>query len=122
MGLFSFFRKRKKEEGKLQPESKWKVEFKGSTITTTDYDGNEHSIALRVIHQIIIETNDSGPWGTDIWWRILSDDGILSVPGGATGEMEMLKNFQRFPNFDNEQLINAMGSTENAEFVVWKNE
>ena len=121
MGIFSFFKKSKENKGNLEPESKWKVEFNGTTIKTTNYDGIESLIEISGIHQILIETNDSGPWGTDVWWRILSKNGTLSVPGGATGESEMLENFQRFPNFNNGQLIKAMSSTENAEFIVWKN-
>jgi hypothetical protein len=122
MGIFSFFKKNKKDKSSLVPESKWKVEFIETIIKATDYDGIESSIEISGIHQVIIETNDSGPWGTDIWWRILSNSGVLSVPGGASGESEMLENFQRFPNFDNEQLIKAMSSTENTEFIVWKNQ
>lgn len=74
------------------------------------------------MNKIIIETNDTGPWGTDVWWRILSKDGLLSFPGGANGETIILDIFQCFPNFDNKEFIKAMGSVDNAEFIVWKNE
>ncbi len=121
MGIFSFFKKKKSEVNKISPESKWIVQIVGTTIKTVDYDGIEKSFEIYGIQQIIIETNDSGPWGTDLWWRIFGKDGLLSVPGGATGESEMLENFQRFPNFDNAELIKSMSSTDNAEFVVWQN-
>lgn len=121
MGIFSFFKKKQPDTGKLNPESKWIVEFTDSGLRTIDYEGIEKSIEKTKIEKIIVETNDSGPWGTDVWWRILTKEGLLSVPGGATGESEMLKKFQAFQEFDNEQLINAMSSTDNAEFVVWKN-
>ena len=121
MGIFSFFKKKQSNTGKLSPESKWIVELTGSVLKTVDYEGLEKSIEVTKIEQIIVETNDSGPWGTDVWWRILTKEGLLSVPGGATGESEMLKNFQAFQEFDNEELINAMSSTDNAEFVVWRN-
>tara|TARA_B110000967_G_C18751764_1_gene493190 strand:+ start:565 stop:927 length:363 start_codon:yes stop_codon:yes gene_type:complete len=119
MGIFSFFKK--KEIKSLSPESKWLVEVNGTEIKTVDYDGLETRIKINEISQIIIETNDSGPWGTDIWWRILGKQGLLAIPGGATGESEMLECFQKFPKFNNEELIKAMSSTNNAEFVCWKN-
>ena len=121
MGIFSFFKKKKNVNEKLTPESKWIVEINGSKIKTIDYDGIEKSLDMHKIDQIIIETNDSGPWGTDVWWRILGRDGLLSYPGGATGESKMLKNFERLPNFNHGKLIRAMNSTDNAEFVIWKN-
>ncbi len=121
MGIFSFFKKDKGEKKILDPESKWRVEFIGTNLKTTDYNGIESSIEISGIYQVLIETNNSGPWGTDLWWRIFSKNGILSIPNGATGESEMLENFQRFPNFNNSQLIKAMSSIENAEFIVWEN-
>ena len=35
MGIFSFFKKSKKDKSSLEPESKWKVEFIGTTIKIT---------------------------------------------------------------------------------------
>jgi len=44
-------------------------------------------------------------------------------PQGATGEGELLAEMQRrLADFDNRQLIEAMGSTGNAFFVVWQDE
>jgi len=120
MGIFSFFKK--KEIENLSLESKWLVEINGTEIRTVDYEGIETKLKINDISQIIIETNDTGPWGTDIWWRILGQQGLLSIPGGATGESEMLENFQKLPEFNNEELIKAMSSTNNAEFICWKNE
>lgn len=121
MGIFSFFKKNKKDKSNVEPEAKWKVEFIGTTIRAIDCNGIESSIEVDGIHQTIVETNDTGPWGTDLWWRILPKNGILSVPGGVTGEPKMLENFQGFSNFNNEQLIKAMRSVDNAEFIVWQN-
>ncbi len=122
MGIFSFFKKKEKDIEKLNPESKWLVEINRTEIRTIDYEGLETKCKINDISQIIIETNDTGPWGTDIWWKILGKEGFLSIPGGATGESEMLENFQKFPGFNNEELIKAMSSTDNAEFICWKNE
>ena len=122
MRIFSLFKNKEENDKKLLPESKWVVEIIGSSIKSLDYDGNEKSLELNEINQIIIETNDSGPLGTDVWWKILGKDNSLFVPGGATGEIEMLEKFQTLKKFDNEILINAMSSIDNAKFIVWTNE
>lgn len=121
MGIFSFFKKKSYPEN-LSPESKWLVEINEIEIRTIDYDGLETKLQVSDISQIIIETNDSGPWETDVWWRVLGKEIILSIPGGATGESKMLECFQKFPEFNNEELIKAMSSTANAKFSCWKNE
>jgi hypothetical protein len=38
---------------------------------------------------------------------------------GATGEKAMLERLQRLPGFDNDALIQAMMSVEDAEFICW---
>lgn len=120
MRLFSFFKKNKESKENLLPESKWIVEFNDDSIKTIDYKAVEKTTKLNAIQKIIIETNDTGPWGTDVWWKIISENEFLTVPGGATGESEMLERFQQLENFDNEQLIAAMTSIENKGFVVWQ--
>ena len=120
MGLFSFFKKTKSNNGGLHPESNWKVEISKISMSSIDYELKEKTIELNKISQIVIETNDSGPWGTDLWWKISGGNILLTVPEGATGEPEMLEVFQSFSKFNNEEFIKAMSSTDNAEFVVWK--
>ncbi|WP_024770972.1 hypothetical protein [Aquimarina macrocephali] len=120
MGIFSFFKKKKNDIENFSPESKWLVEINEIEIRTVDYDGLETKLQISDISQIIIETNDTGPWGTGVWWRILGEQIILSIPGGATGESKMLESFQKFPEFNNEELIKAMSSTDNPEFLCWK--
>jgi hypothetical protein len=68
------------------------------------------------------ETNDSGPWGADVWWILVGNapESGCVYPNGATGEQEALEALQRLPGFDNGQFIEAMTSTENARFVCWQ--
>lgn len=130
MSWFSRFKKWNKvgqsifgeSESKLSPESKWIVAFDENEICSTDYEKHQLSIKWNEITEIIINTNDSGPWGTDLWWKVIGRDKLLLIPNGATGENEIMKQFQRLPGFNNESMIKAMQSTRNAEFLVWKPE
>ena len=84
-------------------------------------DGDACSIAWDDVECVAIETNDSGPWGADFWWRFEGIDGCCTYPEGATGEKEVIELLsERFPGFGFDQLSEALGSTTNARFVCWQ--
>lgn len=121
MGLFSklkgiFF----PSQQELNPESKWIVKVTDEMVSTIDFEKLNNSIMISEIDDVTIFTNDSGPVGIDLWWRLSGNGKLLFVPGGATGEQEMLHRLQKLSDFNNEELIRAMGSTDNAEFLIWK--
>jgi hypothetical protein len=70
----------------------------------------------------MIETNDSGPFGADIWWLLFGADDRLACafPQGAAGEKAAVDRLLGLPGFDHEAMIMAMGSTGNAVFPVWR--
>jgi hypothetical protein len=41
---------------------------------------------------VAFETNDTGPWGADVWWLLFGSDEQLAgvFPQGATGESSAL--------------------------------
>jgi len=119
MGLFSWLRRKPKG---LYPECLWTVVVDGECIRSTDQTGATMSVSNAELCGVAIETNDSGPWGADVWWLLFGPDGKLACafPQGATGEKDVLDYLMALPKFDNEQLIKAMGSTGNAVFPVWQ--
>jgi hypothetical protein len=121
MSIFSLFGKNKKESKTPFSESQWIVEIQNSTIKTIDYEGHENTIEISEIDSIVVETNDTGPWGTEVCWNIIGNNNTLFVPGGTTGETEMLEYFQTLQNFNNEEFIDAMCSADNAKFICWEN-
>jgi hypothetical protein len=103
----------------LNPESKWIVTVNDVEVKTIDPKNVTHSILIAELEDILIATNDSGPIGTDLWWILRGNGNIVLVPGGATGEKEMLHRLQKLPGFKNEEVIRAMGCTDNKDFVLW---
>lgn len=101
-------------------ESAWRVLVGKESLDILDGAGALNSIRFDAIKIIAIETNASGPMGTDVWWHVSGTDRGLAIPGGAGGEREMLSCFQKFPGFDNDAVIAAMGCTEEKMFVCWK--
>jgi len=48
-----------------QPESQWIVTTDGEHIHVADPNGETRRIARADLSAVLIETNDSGPWGSD---------------------------------------------------------
>jgi hypothetical protein len=106
----------------LNPEAAWTVTAVEDRIVTTDPAGASRSVALADLRGVMIETNDSGPVGTDLWWLLFGADDQLACafPQGASGEKEAISRLAALPGFDHEAMIMAMGSTSNAVFQVWR--
>jgi len=115
MNLFS-----RKKHDKLYPESLWTVKVIENEIVGSDDNGTVQKIPLETLTKIEIETNDSGPFMTDVYWMVTGTDLVLKIPQGATGEAELLTFFQTLPGFRNEAVIDAMGCTDNKVFTAWE--
>jgi hypothetical protein len=106
----------------LYPECLFVVSVDATEIVVTRPNGQVERLALSEINEVAIVTNDSGPWGTDVWWYLLgrNEKSGCVFPGGATGENMVLEMVQQLPGFNNEVFIQAMGSTSNARFTCWR--
>lgn len=104
------------------PESLWTVALDGERIAVTEPDGKVESVGKDALSAIVVETNDSGPWGIDLWWLLFGPDDRLAcaVPGGATGETALVDFVSALPGFSHAAMIKAMGSTANARFPLWR--
>ena len=88
----------------------------------TDGEGQIKSVSKADLSGVIIETNDSGPWGADVWWLIFGGDDQLACafPQGAAGEKAVIDFLMLLPSFDHSEMIKAMTSTGKAVFPVWR--
>ena len=105
-----------------QPEAAWVVTLADDEIAVTDAQGEVRRIAKAELAGVVIETNDSGPWGSDFWWILLRADRSMACafPQGAAGEKEAMDWLMGLAGFDHGELIRASGSTGNAFFTVWE--
>ncbi len=102
------------------PEAAIVVEEHEGAVRARYPDGTVQSVRWRDVERIEVQTNDTGPWGADVWWVLYAGgDVACAYPQGATGESALIARFQVLEGFDTEALIKAMGCTENAAFVVW---
>lgn len=118
-GMFGLF---KRKPAKLLPESRWIVSVDENAIHVVDEAGDAKSVHKADLSGVAIETNDSGPWGADVWWLLFGreDRLVCAFPQGATGEQAALDYLMTLSLFDHREMIEAMSSTGNAVFPVWR--
>lgn len=113
MRLFSLFKKKKR---KLS-EGAFSVMISEGYLLLVNPKGKIEKIKLEEIRKVIIQTNDTGPWGTDLWWIVSNDTITIAIPNGASGEEKLVEVLQDLPTFNNEEMIAAMVSTSIGEFI-----
>jgi hypothetical protein len=96
----------------IQDEKSIRVVGPGEAVSAINWDD---------IARVTIRTTDTGPFTTDLFWHLQNSEGKgPTVPMGAVGEHELLLAMQRrLDGFDNMAVVEAMGTSEKAEFVVW---
>jgi len=126
MGLISMLKwlrgnKEKRRESLLYERAVVVTDADGM-ITAVYPNGERQSVAWDDLTSIEVHTNDSGPWGADVWLVLRSASGTCSYPQGATGDEDMIPKYQALRGFDNDALIRAMSSTSNQPFICWSRE
>jgi hypothetical protein len=76
-------------------------------------------VAIDSLIGVAVETSDQGPFVEDVWWHLATSESVATYPSEATGAGELLSQLQALPTFNNERLIQAMGSTQNNMFILW---
>ncbi len=110
--------------GKLfsrRPKAKPHVTFDAERVTRFAPDGKTETVRWSDLQEVGILTTGDGPMGDDVFWMLLGTEGAgCAIPSETEGMQELLPRLQQLEGFDNEAVIEAMGSTSNARFVCWK--
>jgi hypothetical protein len=107
----------------LLPESLHHLESNDEKISCLRPSGKKSEINWADITMIKIRTTDEGPLHPDVFYEIYKESNKPEVvfPQGATGEYEILKALQsKLADYDNGAFSEAMGCTDNREFIIWK--
>jgi len=86
VALWNIFKKKREE--RLNPESRWALSLRDGAVELTIPDGESQRVQLNELTGVAVETNDTGPWGADVWWLLFGKDDKVAVafPQGSTGE------------------------------------
>lgn len=107
----------------LQPERQVRVGFDDREVVCLYPEGIARRIGWDELAEVGIRTTSEGPFAPDVFWGLHDATGAARVvyPGGATGDAELLRELgRRLPGFDHLAVIDAMGCTDDARFVVWR--
>lgn len=92
-------------------------------VTRTLGNGKVESVTWDELVEVAILTTSEGPFEEDVYWLLIGKSGGgCAVPQSLDPDGVILKRLQALPGFNNEAVIEAMGSVENATFVCWKAE
>lgn len=83
-------------------------------------DGAAWTVGWGELERVVIRTTDEGPFADDVIWMLQTPGGVYAVPQGVEGESALLERLQALPGFDNQAVISAMGSVDNAVFPCWR--
>lgn len=72
------------------------------------------------ILEILVETNDQGPFADDVFFVLVTRDVEIKIPHSDSNAEELFMRLQNFEGFDDEVFIEAISSAENKRFVCWK--
>lgn len=95
------------------------VEYNATGLIYHQPDGEARTVLWENLRAVLIETTDQGPFVEDVWW-ILVDAAGHCIISQETGGEALLERLQQLPGFDNDAVIEAMGSVENKIFVCWQ--
>lgn len=112
---------KRRPEG-LWPKARWMVAIEDNVVRVIDLNGATNSLEMTELSAVVIETSDAGPWEADFWWLLLDRSGNLACafPQGATGEQAVVDCLSALPGFDHGEMGNAIRSTRNHSFPVWR--
>lgn len=123
---YQLFVYRQLEQGRLRRrlESRWpaycfNVSFDDQGITLSDARADTESLAWGDLIRVTIVTTGKGPDENDVCYLLETESGSLRIPQGAAGEDQLLARLQKLPGWDDEAVIEAMSSTEDATFPCW---
>lgn len=122
MGWLSWMKDKYKEaeSAGVNPEAAFVVKVTAEGVSCSRPGGLVEAVAWDDLKEVSLVTTDEGPFAVDVMWLLVGEHGGCVVPQGATGEDLLLERLQSLEGFDNEAVIEAMGSVENRKFVCWQ--
>jgi hypothetical protein len=97
-----------------------RIEFDSEAVRFYLPQGEVQHIQWNGLDEVRIMTTDEGPFAEDVFFMLYcEDEKVCKIPQSAEGTEELLARLQMLPNFNNENLIEALGSTSNQQFKLW---
>ena len=96
------------------------VTFDDTGVRRVSPEGGVEEVRWDDLAEVRIVTTSDGPIAEDVFWLLVGAGGHgVAVPSSSATD-DLLDRLQALPGFDNEQMILAMGSTDEAQFICWQ--
>ena len=93
------------------------ITFDDTGVRRVSPEGGVEEVRWDDLTEVRNVTTADGPFTEDVYWLLAgSDETGVAVPGSSVTD-DLLDRLQGLPGFDNEQMIQAMTSTDNASFL-----
>jgi hypothetical protein len=99
------------------------VQFDEKDMQVNYSNGSKKSLRWSALTEVCIVTTDKGPHQPDIFWGFRTEEESmpLFIPQEAQGFPSLAQELpERLPGFNFAKSSEAMGSTQNAVFTVWR--
>nr|WP_320117446.1 hypothetical protein [uncultured Marinifilum sp.] len=104
---------------KKQPEDYFDITITNDYLRVEHPEREREQIDWTDIIEIAIQTTDEGPFLPDVWLMLIGNDNGCSIPQGAPRFDDIYEIVSKYENFNFDEFIKAMGSADNARFVIW---
>ena len=94
------------------------VDFDDTGVTLTRRSRLRERFAWSELQRVSIRTTEDGPFDDDVFIVLTTQAMSCWVPQDVA--TPLLLRLQQLPGFDNESVIEAMGCTQNNEFICWQ--
>ena len=82
--------------------------------------GRIEAVLWKDLVEIRIVTTDEGPFVDDVWWLFTSSSGAGCAISSLAVDDRLFDRLKRISGVNYDAVISAMGSCENATFLVWQ--
>lgn len=96
------------------------VQDHGDFVSATFPNGETQTLSWTDLVRFEIQTNDTGPWGWDVWFVLVGSRDRVTFPLGASGEDDILAKLESETGKSRSDLIGGMNCGENRVFVTWE--
>ncbi|MFI5777419.1 MULTISPECIES: hypothetical protein [Nocardia] len=96
------------------------VEINDRFVRRTLDNGRIEEVLWQELSEVRIITTADGPFADDVFFVLIGAKGNGCVVPHSAADTRFLARLQKLPGFDNEKVIEAMGSVQDRQFLVWR--
>ncbi|MCU1645893.1 MAG: hypothetical protein JWN03_6168 [Nocardia sp.] len=96
------------------------VEINDTFVRRTLANGRVEEVAWTELAEVRLITTADGPFAEDVFFVLIGATGKGCVVPHSAADTAFLARLQALPGFDNDKVVEAMLSTADRQFLVWR--